>query len=222
MSVHAMVTLRRDAIFALVLSSAVGPSCATAEKPEVIEPVIGGGRTPGTPGTKTITVHLGPSWFKWRSKQLGLSIEKASARDAESDERGPPRGFWDGEIAIEAAAIWTALCNDCHGGRRRVFAAAEIPPPAADWSTGTGFFFGRKRLRRDVFRTIQNGGPPILGKPSEMPAWKGRLSHEVSWALAYFIEYESRGIEGAFPPGLYPERGPETEVEAGAGALPED
>ena len=46
----------------------------------------------------------------------------------------------------------------------------------------------------------------IDGNPSEMPAWGPRLSREQIWSLVYYIEHESRGILGDFPPGLYPER----------------
>ena len=37
-----------------------------------------------------------------------------------------------------------------------------------------------------------------------MPAWRGKLSKEQIWALIYFVEYQSGGIEGRFPPSLYP------------------
>ncbi len=37
-----------------------------------------------------------------------------------------------------------------------------------------------------------------------MPAWRGKLSKEQIWALIYFIEFQSGGIEGRFPPSLYP------------------
>ena len=35
-----------------------------------------------------------------------------------------------------------------------------------------------------------------------MPAWRGKLSKEQIWALIYFVEYQSGGIEGRFPPSL--------------------
>jgi len=39
-----------------------------------------------------------------------------------------------------------------------------------------------------------------------MIAWKKELSREQIWALLYFLEYQSGGIEGRFPPSLYPRR----------------
>jgi hypothetical protein len=37
-----------------------------------------------------------------------------------------------------------------------------------------------------------------------MPPWRGKLAREEIWALLYFLEYQSGGIEGRFPPSLYP------------------
>jgi hypothetical protein len=37
-----------------------------------------------------------------------------------------------------------------------------------------------------------------------MPAWRGRLAREQIWAILYFLEFQSGGIEGRFPPSLYP------------------
>jgi mono/diheme cytochrome c family protein len=79
-----------------------------------------------------------------------------------------------------------------------------MPPPPSDWGTGEGLFFGNRRSYATVFSTINLGGPPRDGKRSKMPAWTGKLAREQMWALLYFLEYQSGGIEGQFPPSLYP------------------
>ena len=105
-------------------------------------------------------------------------------------------------------SIWSALCNECHGGRRKIKDALAMPPPRSGWGRNEGLFFGKRRPYREIFKIITNGGPLRDGKPSEMPAWKGKLAKEQIWSLIYFLEYQSGGIEGVFPPSLYP-RGPD-------------
>lgn len=151
-------------------------------------------------------VHLAQSWYPFRAAQLGITVNDAVARDEAMNDAGPPDGFWDQQTATEAAAIWGGLCNDCHGGRRSVARASEIPAPPPNWGRQEGLFFGRKRSHGDIFEVIQSGGEAIDGQPSEMPAWGPRLSREQIWSLVYYIEHESRGILGDFPPGLYPEQ----------------
>ena len=81
-----------------------------------------------------------------------------------------------------------------------------MPPPLVGWGVGTGLFFGARRPYQQVFNIIYNGGPTKDGVESEMPAWRGKLSKELIWAILYFLEYQSGGIEGRFPPSLYPRR----------------
>ena len=102
--------------------------------------------------------------------------------------------------------MWTVLCNECHGGRRDVRDALEMPAPAATWGDGSGLFFGNRRTYRHVFDVVYHGGPARDRGRAAMPAWKHILSNEMIWALLYFLEYQSGGIEGAFPPSLYPRR----------------
>lgn len=207
------MTTGRARIFA-TLVALVSPTCTTGQVTvPVIEPArndpssqLEGNPAPGEEA-RTVTryvVRLGRAWFDARAAWLGLTPRQAERRDAEMSGTLPPDGFWDRQTATEAAALWGALCNDCHGGRRRVSRAKEIPPPAPDWGTKQGYFFGRPRLPSQVFETIAFGGPPRGALPSEMPAWQRRLSREQIWALVYFIAFESGGVEGAFPPSLFP------------------
>ena len=80
----------------------------------------------------------------------------------------------------------------------------KMPPPPAGWGRGDGLFFGNRRPYETLFHVVYNGGPERNGKRSEMPAWKGKLAKEQIWAILYFLEYQSGGIEGRFPPSLYP------------------
>jgi hypothetical protein len=56
----------------------------------------------------------------------------------------------------------------------------------------------------EIYTTISNGKIDRVENRPRMPAWRGKLSSEMIWALIYFIEYQSGGIEGRFPPSLYP------------------
>lgn len=155
---------------------------------------------------RALDVHLGDRWFEFRGERLGLSLDQAKERDANmSDKRAPPI-FWDEQTALETASVWTALCNECHGGRRRLTDARNMPPPGSSWGGSEGYFFGQLRRHEDIFRMISLGGKVVNGQNSEMPPWEGKLSKEIIWSLVYFIEYQSGGIEGNFPPSLYPTR----------------
>jgi hypothetical protein len=149
-------------------------------------------------------IHLAEKWFPFRAEYLSLTTEQAVARDGAFPEAHGPEKFWDEQAAIEAVSIWSALCNECHGGRRRIKDALAMPPPPNGWGKGQGLFFGKRRAYYDIFKVISNGGPVRDGKPSEMIAWKQRLSKEQIWSLIYFLEFQSGGIEGTFPPSLYP------------------
>jgi mono/diheme cytochrome c family protein len=149
-------------------------------------------------------LHLADDWWKFRAEFLRTSIPQVRERDAGFSEGQPPPVFWDQQTAVEAASVWGALCNECHGGRRRIDDAVRMPPPPAGWGKGSGLFFGVRRPYEQLFNIIYNGGPDRNGKRSEMPAWRGRLAREQIWAILYFLEYQSGGIEGRFPPSLYP------------------
>jgi hypothetical protein len=81
-----------------------------------------------------------------------------------------------------------------------------MPPPGSGWGTGEGLFFGARRAYRQLFEIVETGGPVRQSGRAEMPAWGHVLSAEMIWALLYFLEYQSGGVESRFPPSLYPRR----------------
>jgi hypothetical protein len=149
-------------------------------------------------------VHSGELWWAHRASFLKISEAQARERDAAISERQPPEEFWDRQTSVETIAIWTVFCNECHGGRRKMDDVVKMPVPAPAWGRGDGLFFGSSRPYADIFRTISNGKIEREGNRWRMPAWKGKLSKEQIWSLIYFVEYQSGGIEGRFPPSLYP------------------
>lgn len=155
---------------------------------------------------KQLPIHLNESWWPFRAKFLGISMTEARRRDAAISMTHAPRNFWDEQTAVEAVSIWTVLCNECHGGRRSVEDAVSMPAPGPAWGQADGLFFGNRRSYRQVFHTVHSGGPPQNGERSEMIAWNKELSREQIWSLLYFLEYQSGGIIGRFPPSLYPRR----------------
>lgn len=209
--------VQRYAVYTGIAGLLVHLGCATSTPPTVTpiepEPTNTEAKQVKAKSGKVYTVHLGPAWYKFRASGLGITVEEAKQRDDAISDREPPPGFWDAQIATEAAAIWGALCNDCHGGRRRVSEARSIKNPTSDWGRSTGYFFGRGREHARIFRTIYNGGEMKDEQPSEMPAWGGRLAREQIWAVVYYIEYQSGGVSGPFPPGLYPQRSQDSEEE---------
>jgi mono/diheme cytochrome c family protein len=149
-------------------------------------------------------LHVGEDWWRFRGEFLQIAPAQAKERDGAISDRQPPPVFWDEQTASEAAAVWGTLCNECHGGRRRAQDAVHMPPPPTGWGRGQGLFFGSRRGYDTLFNIVYNGGPERSGKKSPMPAWRGRLAREQVWAILYFLEYQSGGIEGRFPPSLYP------------------
>ena len=154
--------------------------------------------------SEQVVLHIGDKWWKFRADYLKVPEGEMHERDSNISSEHAPQGFWDQQTATETVNIWGSLCNECHGGRRRLKDALSMPPPPSDWGTGEGLFFGNRRTYATVFSTINLGGPPRDGKRSKMPAWTGKLAREQMWALLYFLEYQSGGIEGQFPPSLYP------------------
>jgi len=138
-----------------------------------------------------------------------MGEDKVRDRDGEISERQAPSGFWDLQTSVETISIWTTFCNECHGGRRKMEDVIRMPAPAANWGRGEGLFFGIRRPYADIFRTVYNGKIEKEGNRWKMPAWRGKLSKEEIWALIYFVEFQSGGIEGRFPPSLYPRENPE-------------
>jgi hypothetical protein len=156
------------------------------------------------PGEEQPRCHLtGDDWWRFRASSCACS-PPGRERDAGSPSGSRRPMFWDQQTAVEAATVWGSLCNECHGGRRAIRDAMNMPPPPSSWGRGTGLFFGQRKSYEALFTIVSGGGPERNGKKSEMPAWRGRLAREQIWAILYFLEYQSGGIEGRFPPSLYP------------------
>lgn len=159
----------------------------------------------GPPSGEYDWIHVAEKWWKFRAEFTRLSEDEVRTRDDAITDDGAPSGFWDRQTAVETALIWTSLCNECHGGRRKIEDAIGMPTPPPSWGHGQGLFFGQRRPYKEVFAKVLNGG----GLPKEdgkrpMPPWRGKLAREEIWALLYFLEFQSGGIEGRFPPSLYP------------------
>jgi hypothetical protein len=153
-------------------------------------------------------LNTGDKWWGFRARALRLSEAQTRVRDTDMSEVQAPEGFWDAQTAVEVVSVWSSVCNECHGGRRRLEDAVNMPGPPPGWGKGDGLFFGTRKRYADVYATVYRGGPERNGQRSEMPAWKGKLPKELIWAVLYFLEYQSGGIEGRFPPSLYPRKGP--------------
>jgi mono/diheme cytochrome c family protein len=204
----------------LVLAACAGPQQEQAA-PRTIEPTTiksrpmssaeegdfvlsrKGGRG-GPTAEEQASLHLADDWWRFRGDFLRMTVAQVKERDQEISERQPPPQFWDQQTALEAASVWGSLCNECHGGRRALNDAVKMPPPPSQWGRGSGLFFGQRKSYESLFAIVASGGPERNGKKSEMPAWRGRLSREQIWAILYFLEFQSGGIEGRFPPSLYP------------------
>jgi hypothetical protein len=151
-------------------------------------------------------IHIHEAWWPFRARQLRITEAEAQKRDARISDARAPAGFWDSQTAVEAVSLWTVLCNECHGGRRSLEDAVEMPAPAPAWGEDSGLFFGNRRTYRQLFNTVHDGGPLKANGRVGMPAWRNILSKEMMWALLYFLEYQSGGIESRFPPSLFPRR----------------
>jgi mono/diheme cytochrome c family protein len=207
--------VRSAKLAALVVAAAgVGACASTSPAERTIEP-------PAAPDTAFVLsrepaparkpeapdmsqVHVGDLWWPFRGNYLKVGEARARDRDGEISEKQAPSSFWDEQTATETIYIWSTFCNECHGGRRKMEDVVAMPGPAANWGRGEGLFFGIRRPYADIFRTISNGKIEKEGNRWKMPAWRGKLAKEQIWALIYFIEFQSGGIEGRFPPSLYP------------------
>jgi mono/diheme cytochrome c family protein len=213
----------RYLLIASVLAAACSAAflgCATTQPAQTIEP--GGHAAGGTAsgGTDSFvisrepaaeekppsedTLHIGDKWWRFRGGFLKMPEAQVRERDMAVSMKQAPQGFWDPQTALETVQIWSGLCNQCHGGRRNQSDAVNMPAPPPTWGVGEGIFFGNRRQYADLFNTVSNGGPKHEGGKIAMPAWKTVLAKEQIWALLYFLEYQSGGIEGRFPPSLYP------------------
>jgi len=166
-----------------VLIAMVLGGCATSPAPEAKEQTSSG----------SAAVHVGDEWFEHRAPRLGMTAAEAKARDETINDDGPPVTlFWDQQLATEVAGLWDLLCNECHGGKRDVAAAATIPAPPHGWGRQAGVFFGRERTHREVFQSIYYGSESESDdKPQEMPPWGEKVSKEQIWGLVYYLEFES-------------------------------
>src|SRR5205823_4027370 len=88
---------------------------------------------PGGPGPRSNGevdwIHVAEKWWKFRGDFMKLSEDEVRARDEAIGDEVAPAGFWDRQTAVESALIWTSLCNECHGGRRKVDDAMSMPAP---------------------------------------------------------------------------------------------
>jgi hypothetical protein len=201
---------QNDRLFILI---ALSTSCATPPQAPVanIEPPAASdsafvlSRNPtGAQPVELAPVHINEQWYGFRSEFLKQPEVQLKERDAAISEKQAPPDFWDQQTSVETISIWTMFCNECHGGRRKLEDAVKMPGPAPGWGRGEGLFFGARRPYSEIFKTIANGKIEKEGNRWKMPAWKGKLSKEQIWSLIYFVEYQSGGIEGRFPPSLYP------------------
>ena len=154
-------------------------------------------------------VHVGDLWWSFRADFIKMSEDKTRERDGDISEKQAPTSFWDLQTSVETISIWTVFCNECHGGRRKMEDIVRMPTPGPNWGRGEGLFFGVRRPYAEIFRIVYNGKIEKEGNRWKMPAWRGKLSKEQIWSLIYFVEYQSGGIEGRFPPSLYPRENPE-------------
>ncbi len=210
-NVHSNARLWRYTVCAVMASA-----CASAPQVEkTIEPPVAPdtefvlSRAPAQAAARPAEpppglVHVADTWWPFRADYLKVSEPRARDRDNDMSEKQAPSSFWDEQTAVETIQIWGSFCNECHGGRRRLEDAVKMPGPAANWGRGEGLFFGVRRPYADIFRTVANGKIEKESARWKMPAWRGKLSKEQIWALIYFIEFQSGGIEGRFPPSLYP------------------
>ena len=129
-------------------------------------------------GLPAVEVHLGDRWYAHRAAFLGMAPKDAELRDRDIDDTSPPQDkFWDEQVAVEAASLWRMLCNECHGGRRSVQRAKQIPAPPEGWGSAQGQFFGQARPHQEIFRKIFNGGEePKDEAQQKMPPWGDRKS----------------------------------------------
>lgn len=188
-------------------ATTIEPPVATIEPPPADGPdsaFVLSRRPKSAKAADEAPVHVGDSWWTFRAEFLKLSEGRTRDRDAEMSEKQAPPDFWDRQTAVETIATWSTFCNECHGGRRKMEDALKMPPPTGTWGRGEGLFFGNRRPYTEIFRIIYNGKIEKEGNRYRMPAWRGKLSKEQIWSLIYFVEYQSGGIEGRFPPSLYP------------------
>jgi len=206
-------------IVVLVLVVAGASACASAPGGDkTIEPTATEdsafvlSRTPAVAAARPVEkppVHIADGWWPFRADFLKMSPDRTRERDGDISEKQAPGSFWDLQTSVETISIWTTFCNECHGGRRKMEDVVRMPNPASDWGRGEGLFFGVRRPYAEIFRIIYNGKIEKEGNRWKMPAWRGKLAKEQIWALIYFVEFQSGGIEGRFPPSLYPRENPE-------------
>jgi len=193
------------AFTATACASSPPPPAQTIEPPASADSTFVLSRNPtGAKPVEQAPVHVGDTWWPFRAEFLKLGEPQVREREEAISEKQAPQDFWDKQTGVETIAIWSVFCNECHGGRRKMEDVVKMPVPSPTWGRGEGLFFGARRPYADIFRTISNGKIEKEGNRWKMPAWKGKLSKEQIWSLIYFVEYQSGGIEGRFPPSLYP------------------
>jgi mono/diheme cytochrome c family protein len=160
-------------------------------------------------GQMLLPVHTGEKWWDFRASFLGVSQRDVRERDSAISAKEAPDKFWDSQTALEAVSVWSSLCNECHGGRRKVEEALAMPPPPKGWGKGEGLFFGKRRPYADVFAVVWEGGQTRNNVRSQMPPWKDKIAREQTWAILYFLTYQSGDIGTPLPPSLNPRQSDE-------------
>jgi len=203
----------------LLIASLLGCATAGEEHQRTIEPPGGKVSAVAAPGNDEGVVlsreggaavvtadtkrpHIGGKWWPLRADFLKLSEGGAKDRDTVISESRAPADFWDKQTAVEThlgPSLQRVPWRPATLEGRHEHATSAGGLGKRNWS-----IFRNRRDYAAVFAIVSLGGPARNDKRSPMPAWTGKLAKEQMWALLYFLEYQSGGIEGRFPPSLYP------------------
>ena len=160
--------------------------------------------------TERAPVHVGDQWWAFRGDFLKLSEDKARERDGRHlGETGARRVLGPADLRRDNLDLDDVLQRvprrPPQDGGRREDAGADRPPGGAARGCSSAFA-GPTPTSSRPSTTARSRRRAIAGR---CPPGAGKLSKEQIWALIYFVEYQSGGIEGRFPPSLYPRENPE-------------